>query len=97
MTQKNILIIGGGNMGSAIAEGLCLNPAHKVFIKAPRPENVKIQRNDIQIVSEFSAVSDITFAMIIVSVKPYMIKDVLQDAADFLKGQTSCQKVVFEK
>jgi len=89
MTQKNILIIGGGNMGSAIAEGLILNSAHKVIIKTPRPENCKVRHTDIQIVSDFDAVSAISFDMIIVSVKPYMIKDVLADASDFLKAQKS--------
>lgn len=89
MTQKNILIIGGGNMGSAIAEGLVLNADNKVTIKAPRPENCKVQREDIQIVSDFDSISAISFDMIVISVKPYMIKDVLEDAADFLKTQKS--------
>jgi pyrroline-5-carboxylate reductase len=87
MDQKKIAIIGGGNLGSAITEGL-------VFSKLFPNENITITRRKIHLLENFrakglnvtgdnaQAVKDAD--IILLAVKPYQILDILTEIKPFL-------------
>jgi pyrroline-5-carboxylate reductase len=87
MDQKKIAIIGGGNLGSAIAEGL-------VFSKIFPNGNITITRRKVHLLENLKArglnvLTDNTEAVrnsdiILLAVKPYQIIDILAEIKPFL-------------
>lgn len=85
MREKKIAIIGGGNLGSAIAEGLIKSQ----FIS---PQNITVTRRNTEALSHLKAlgvqVTDDNAAairsseVIIVALKPYNVKEVLTGLKD---------------
>ncbi len=88
MSNNKIAIIGGGNLGSAIAEGLISSG----FINA---ENIIITKRNIATLEPLqqkgvTITSDNTEAVqqaewIVLAVKPFQIKDILQQVKPFLQ------------
>ena len=84
--DKKIAIIGGGNLGQAIASGLIsneFNPKHLTItrhktelLSAFQDEGVNIMSSNIEAVK--------TSEIIIIAVKPYMAADVLKDIAPYI-------------
>lgn len=68
--MTNIIIIGAGNMGKAIGDGLQLNPDNKVFYKT--------------LDNYYTDFEHLEYPWVFLAVKPYQIVDVLQDAKEFL-------------
>ena len=87
MDQKKIAIIGGGNLGSAIAEGL-------VFSKIVPNENITITRRKIHLLEKFkvrglnvmidNAEAVRNSDIVLLAVKPYQIIDILTEIKPFL-------------
>jgi len=82
MTNKNITIIGGGNLGSAIAEGLIQSG----FIKASQITITKRNLSTVQHLADqgVSTLTNNSIAVknadcIILSVKPFQLKDILEE------------------
>jgi pyrroline-5-carboxylate reductase len=85
MREKKIAIIGGGNLGSAIAEGLIKSQ----FIS---PKNITVTRRNTDAlqhlktlgvnVTDDNAVAIKTNDVIIVALKPYNVKEVLMQLKD---------------
>ena len=81
MRKKKIVILGGGNLGGAIAEGLIKSQ----FVS---PEQITVTRRNVDAIAHLkvlgvSVTSDNTTAIknsdvIIVSLKPYNVKEVLE-------------------
>ena len=90
MINKKFAIIGGGNLGSAIAEGL-------VKTEAIRNGNISITRRKIQLINHLkekgvnvlsdnvSAVKDADIVLLVV--KPYQLADILTEIKPFLKPE----------
>ena len=87
MDQKKIAIIGGGNLGSAIAEGL-------VFSKIFPNENITVTRRKVHLLENLkekglNVLTDNTEAVrssdiILLAVKPYQVIDILAEIKPFL-------------
>ena len=82
MTNKNITIIGGGNLGSAIAEGLIQSG----FIKASQITITKRNLSTVQHLADqgVSTLTNNSIAVknadyIILAVKPFQLKDILEE------------------
>lgn len=86
-TDKKIAIIGGGNLGESIAQGLLKSRQYK-------PENITVTRRKIELLTELSKKgpnihSDNELAIkesevIIVAVKPKVVDKILNQAKPFL-------------
>jgi pyrroline-5-carboxylate reductase len=86
-TEKKIAIIGGGNLGSSIAQGLLKSKQYK-------PEHITVTRRKIELISELSKKglnvhSDNELAMkeadiIIIAVKPKSVDKILTQAKPIL-------------
>ena len=95
MTKK-ITIIGGGNLGQSIANGL-LNKSYK-------PNLITITRNNIKLLEPFvkrnvNILSNNTEAIkgaevVIIAVKPHTIKKILEEINPFLNSETIIISVV---
>ena len=82
MTNKNITIIGGGNLGSAIAEGLIQSG----FIKASQITITKRNLSTVQHLADqgVSTLTNNSIAVknadyIILAVKPFQLKEILEE------------------
>lgn len=89
MLNKNIAIIGGGNLGTAIAEGLIISgevDASRLYVTRRRKEMLlRLQEKGVRTGSDNLAAvraSDI----IIVAVKPYQVIEILKSLVGELKG-----------
>ncbi len=88
--NKKIAIIGGGNLGTAIAEGLIISG----FVL---PEQITITRRNVQTLSSLKDqgvavtndnVQAVRFAdVVILAVKPFQVQDVLKEITDELNVQ----------
>lgn len=86
--NHNITIIGGGNLGTAIAEGLAdASGDYKITITRRRPELIKhLEIKNICVISDnVAALKD--SGVIILAVKPHQIDAVLEELEPFLKNQ----------
>lgn len=89
MEIKKIAIIGGGNLGSAIAEGLLLS-------KAVNPANITVTRRNVQLLNDLhgkgvntttdnkKAVKDADVIFLVV--KPYAAPDILKEIKPLLSS-----------
>ncbi len=89
--NKKIAIIGGGNLGVAIAEGLIKSgfaqPGNIIVTKRNIQTLAELEKKGVTITSNNNeAVKDAH--MVILSVKPFQIKDVLLGIKDELKPET---------
>lgn len=77
---KNIAIIGGGNLGTAIAEGLLkskFSAAKDIIITKRNPETLRsLQKKGVQ-VSDDNSNAVTKSDLIILAVKPFQVKEVL--------------------
>ncbi|MFN5333594.1 MAG: pyrroline-5-carboxylate reductase family protein, partial [Bacteroidota bacterium] len=79
--NKKIAIIGGGNLGIAIAEGLLksgfVNPSHLIITKRNIQTLQEIEQRGVMVTNNNEEA--VRYAdLIILSVKPYQIKEVIQ-------------------
>ncbi|RYY43865.1 MAG: pyrroline-5-carboxylate reductase, partial [Chitinophagaceae bacterium] len=82
--MKKIAIIGGGNLGTAIAHGLI----HSGFISA---QHITVTKRNIQTLSGLAALGVTTSSdnleavrnsdIVILAIKPFQVKEVLQQLA----------------
>jgi pyrroline-5-carboxylate reductase len=89
MKNRKIAIIGGGNLGSAVAKGM-------VFTKTINPELISITRRRSQMLEQMVKLgittgSDNTAAVkdayiVFLAVKPYQIEEVLHEITPFLSA-----------
>ena len=86
-----IAIIGSGNMGGAIAHGLiqsCFCPASDILCTAKSLETLEKLKQlhpDLQTTRDnVSAIQQAT--IIILAVKPWLIKEIMEDVKDFTAG-----------
>lgn len=83
MTHKTFLIIGGGNMGTAIAEGLLRDNNNKIIIKDPlyqdHPFQKKSYGESVILTNSFDDISPQSVDFTILAVKPQAIINVLRD------------------
>lgn len=96
MTQfrADIIIIGGGNMGSAMAHGLLINPDLKIVILTNTPSKCSLyicENPNIYVTDDIKNISLSQNACCILAVKPYAIQSVIGQYADILK---QCDMVV---
>lgn len=87
--QNKIAIIGGGNLGSAIAEGLISSgftqPEQIIITKRNIATLEPLQQKGIQVTSD--NVEAVNFAdWIILAVKPFQVKEILQQLQPHLKA-----------
>ncbi|TKK67811.1 pyrroline-5-carboxylate reductase [Ilyomonas limi] len=87
--NNNIAIIGGGNLGSAIAEGLISSgfaqPQQIIITKRNIATLEPLQQKGVQVSSDNTAA--IQFAeWVILAVKPFQIKDILQQLKPHLQA-----------
>jgi pyrroline-5-carboxylate reductase len=85
MREKKIAIIGGGNLGAAIAEGLIKSQ----FVS---PQSITVTRRNVEALNHLKALGVTTTSdnasaiqqcdVIIVALKPYNVKDVLSTLKD---------------
>ncbi|NJM26004.1 MAG: pyrroline-5-carboxylate reductase [Bacteroidia bacterium] len=81
MADKKIAIIGGGNLGAAIAEGLIISgfvPAGHITVTRRHPEALAALKQSGAIVTSDNNSALATSDVIIVALKPYNVKDVLE-------------------
>ena len=88
--MKKIAIIGGGNLGSAIAQGLLVSNEYEAF-------NIIITRNKVERLSHLKdqgvqVSNDNVFAIknaqiVLIAVKPYKVTDVLHEIANYLNPE----------
>ena len=88
--KKKIAIIGGGNLGTAIAEGLLKSnfcPAENITVTKRNLETLKdLQHKGINTHSDNRiAVSE--NEVIILAVKPFQIKEILEEVKEFLTAK----------
>ena len=86
--QNKIAIIGGGNLGSAIAEGL-------IKSNFTKPENIIVTKRNVSTLNKLKEqgviitnnnTDAVTIAdIVILAVKPYQIKEILVEIKDYLK------------
>src|SRR5687767_14813034 len=85
MREKKIAIIGGGNLGSAIAEGLIksqfISPQHITVTKRNLESLQHLKLLGVQTTSD-NAVAIKSSEVIIVALKPYNVKEVLSTLKD---------------
>ncbi len=78
--SKKIAIIGGGNLGTAIAEGLIKsgfsNPADIIITKRNTASLQELKEKGVQVSSDNSE-AVLLSELVILAVKPYQVKDVL--------------------
>jgi pyrroline-5-carboxylate reductase len=89
MREKKIAIIGGGNLGSAIAEGL-------IKSKFIAPQNITVTRRNVEALQHLKVLGVNTTSdneaaiknndVIIVALKPYNVKEVLSTLKDNFKA-----------
>jgi 2-polyprenyl-6-methoxyphenol hydroxylase-like FAD-dependent oxidoreductase len=94
--NKKIAIIGGGNLGTAIAEGLIQSG----FVQ---PKHILITKRNIRTLNELERsgvlVSDkneeaVRYAdLVILAVKPYQVNDILRTLKDEFKAEYACARV----
>ncbi len=90
MEQKNIAIIGGGNLGTAIAEGLVkselFSPA-QITVTRRKAEKLKhLQQLAIRTTADNSAaVTESDY--VVLAIKPYQIREVMQQIAPHLRPE----------
>jgi len=87
--NKKIAIIGGGNLGIAIAEGLLksgfVNPGHLIITKRNIKTLQEIEQRGVMVTSNNEEA--VQYAdLIVLSVKPYQIKEVIQQIQPFLNS-----------
>ncbi len=87
--NKKIAIIGGGNLGIAIAEGLLksgfVNPSHLIITKRNIKTLQEIEQRGVMVTSNNEEA--VQYAdLIVLSVKPYQIKEVIQQIQPFLNA-----------
>ncbi|MFN9958135.1 MAG: pyrroline-5-carboxylate reductase family protein, partial [bacterium] len=88
--NKKIAIIGGGNLGSAIAEGLIISgfslPEHIIISKRNIKTLAEIEAKGVLVTPDNNEA--LSYAdLVIVAVKPYQIKDVLISLREKLDAQ----------
>jgi len=93
---KTVAIIGGGNLGCAIASGL--------LSEGFNPENLTITRNKVSLLKDFSEqgvrvssnnIAAITNSnIVIIAVKPYKIAEILSEIKDVLSNEKIVISVV---
>jgi len=87
MKNKKIAILGGGNLGTAIAEGLLISgevePAN-LTVTRRRPELLlKLREKGVHTISDnIGAAKDAD--IVLITVKPYQVMDILKNIAPFL-------------
>ena len=87
--KNNISIIGGGNLGSSIAEGLIASEfvqANQITITKRNSSTLKhLEEKGVTVTSDNqAAVKDANY--VILAVKPFQIKDIVADIKPFLKS-----------
>jgi pyrroline-5-carboxylate reductase len=82
MKQKKITIIGGGHLGTAIAEGLLLSgevPAENLTVTRRKTELLKtLHEKGIFVTTDNLSATQLA-DIILISVKPYQVIDILKD------------------
>ena len=89
MLNKKIAIIGGGNLGTAIAEGLIqsgfVQPKHILITKRNIRTLNELERNGV-LVSDKNEEAVRYADLVILAVKPYQVSDILQTLKDEFKA-----------
>jgi len=87
MTGKKIAVIGGGNMGSAIIGGIIAqgnNPADIILIEPLLPVRKKLEQ-DLKITTSEKIQALIkNYSVMVIAVKPGIVKEILQNLSPFL-------------
>jgi pyrroline-5-carboxylate reductase len=87
MQNKKIAIIGGGNLGTAIAEGLLISgevKAASLFVTRRRTELLQSLQEKGIVVGSDNRFAVAECDIIIVAVKPYQIMEILKGISDLL-------------
>src|ERR1700710_2702297 len=89
--NKKIGIIGGGNLGTAIAEGLIqsgfIKPGHILITRRSIEKLHELERKGVMVSATNSDALDYA-GLIILAVKPFQVEEVLSKLKDrFIKGK----------
>jgi len=86
--NNHITIIGGGNLGTAIAEGLAeASKNYKITITRRRPELIKHLENKRVCVLNDNVAAINGAEVVILAIKPHQIDEVLEELKPHLKNQ----------
>lgn len=88
---KKIAIIGGGNLGSAIAKGLknAYTPFEgEIIVTRRRVHLIKSLEKDGIIVDKDNVKATKNADIVVLAVKPYQLKDILEEVSPYLSEET---------
>ena len=93
MSEKKLLVIGGGNMGFAIAYGIANKKVYKkanmIFVETNRKRIDFFKKNSFNSCRNLhTVIKNNRFNAIIIAVKPQNIKDVLKELSHLVQNNT---------